>query len=245
MYGKVEDGYELVIKFFELIQGPKQKASYFLQQLFVHLTEAVQRGGVPASSLDEYLTRQFLRGCRDDQLLTKLGLVEGQTVPFQELLRVVRIQEKLKEERESRFGSVKSFATVATDGGLDKVATHVRDLERQFKGFVEKGHRVSNRDSGEASATDSNVTAEIRELRAAVHQLQATGSSSKPVKERSGASTSDKQTRRFRGFCYRCGEDGHPQWKCRAKEPNPVLVQEKLMAKTSAKRSSYHPKATV
>ncbi len=42
-----------------------------------------------------------------------------------------------------------------------------------------------------------------------------------------------------RGFCYKCGEDGHRAWDCR-KESNPTLVQEKLLQ--NAKKAGTGPK---
>ncbi len=45
----------------------------------------------------------------------------------------------------------------------------------------------------------------------------------------------NQQRKKFRGFCYKCGLDGHVMHQCTS-EANPTLVQEKLCAQSEAGR---------
>ncbi len=227
MYGKVETGYELVIKFYEMIQTPKQSASDYLQTLYIHLVEAVEQGGIQRGDQDRYLTRQFLRGCRDEYVLSKLDLQESNPLPFTDLLRLIRATEATRQERLARFGKSAVCASLDVDDRSEagSLKDYVSDLERQVKDMA-----VQNK----------SRSAAVNDLTSQVQQLQVGAS-----KERGATSavptSQQKKQKKFHGFCYRCGKDGHVAWKCKC-TANPSLVQENLaQAEKKRKSQQTHP----
>ncbi len=152
MYGKVESSHELVIRFHECIQGPREAASDFLQRLFLRLTEAIQGGGIVSQCQDLYLTKQFLRGCRDENLLAKLGLNEHQPQSFQQLLKMIRVQESIKLERQAHFDKSGICASISSDTSeLKALKEQVKSLERQLSSERNKTHAMPRGPSGSES----------------------------------------------------------------------------------------------
>ncbi len=77
-YGAVEDGKELLVTFFSLHQDQNtaEKPSSYLQRLQTVLNKVVKMRAISASDADKELLLQFIRGCWNDGLITKLQLVQ-------------------------------------------------------------------------------------------------------------------------------------------------------------------------
>jgi hypothetical protein len=129
IYDSVEDGHELLVKYFNVLQEPGQTAAEFLRVLYVRLTQVVLRGGIPTVSFTSHLNRQFSRGCRDDTLLHHLKLNPSQSeVDFLTLMSSVRAEEARSEERKKRFG----------DEIVNTLRSQVSDLKLEVKALVRK-----------------------------------------------------------------------------------------------------------
>lgn len=230
-YDKRTDGHELLAHLYEMIQGPKQTASEYCQELYIHLSEVIQMKGLHPADFDLYLNRQLMRGCRDDHLLERLALDPDRPIPFPDLIRLIRAEETRRQERDSRFGAAPKARSHMMDVASEqtsKLEKQVKELQQQMKSLMGK---QSSTPPPKPTAED-RLREQVQALQAMVNELQQGKSSgtSKP------AATSTQGNRRpFRGFCYKCGKDGHVMQRCTS-EANPALVQEKLVAQAEAKR---------
>lgn len=104
VYGSVEDGDELLVKFISALQNQGEKPSTYLHRLHVMLSATIRRGGVTEAERNRCLLKQFCRGCWDNSLIADLQLDGRKTSPpsFSELVVLIRTAEdkqSLKEER--------------------------------------------------------------------------------------------------------------------------------------------------
>ena len=103
LYGPTAAGGDLLAAFFQMNQGTEQSASEFLNQLFVSLSEVVERDGIPMGQMLPTLVDQFQRGTHDEDLLNKLRLDEQEFPPqFPDLLSKVRHIESRRTQRRLR-----------------------------------------------------------------------------------------------------------------------------------------------
>ena len=56
-YNRVQDGHELLVRFHDSIQSPKQSSSDYCQQLYILLCEVLQSKGISSDLFDQYLNR--------------------------------------------------------------------------------------------------------------------------------------------------------------------------------------------
>ena len=66
-YGSMVDGEELLIEFYNLVQG-KESASAFLSRLYIELGEVVKFGGISVHEMDKVLIKQFVRCTTDNEM---------------------------------------------------------------------------------------------------------------------------------------------------------------------------------
>lgn len=104
VYGSVEDGDELLVKFISALQNQGEKPSTYLHRLHVMLSATIRRGGVTEAERNRCLLKQFCRGCWDNGLIADLQLDGKKMLPpsFAELVVLIRTAEdkqSLKEER--------------------------------------------------------------------------------------------------------------------------------------------------
>lgn len=233
-YNRIQDGHELVARVYEMLQSSKQTASDYCQHLYIKLTEALQMGGLHPSEFDLHLNRQFLRGCRDDLLLEHLSLdPTAHPLPFSDLIKLIRAEEMRRAERESRFGKSRMQSHMieaeSTEPTSD-LASQVKDLQEQMKGLLQERPAKP-----EIPSSQDLLFQQVQNLQAMVMQFSKSASTEKHSPQASSY-TPGPQTprRRFTGFCYNCGEDGHVMQRCRS-DANSVLVQQKLKAQSAAK----------
>lgn len=74
VYGSVEDGDELLVKFISALQNQGEKPSTYLHRLHVMLSATIRRGGVTEAERNRCLLKQFCRGCWDNSLIADLQL---------------------------------------------------------------------------------------------------------------------------------------------------------------------------
>jgi hypothetical protein len=208
IYGETEDGSELLIKYFGILQESGQLGSDYLQKLYIKLTEVTMRDGIRAGEFQQHLNKQFFRGCRDDSLLRHI-----QTDPlydqfgFLDLMDAIRKEETRLVAREKRFGtSLSEKETVQT------LRVEVAALQIQ----LEKKDSIQKEGKKETARVDTSKP------------QQVSGNVGNRYQDRPRLS-------RRKVFCFRCGEDGHTMDGCK-KDHNPQLVQEKLIGRAEAKK---------
>ena len=194
LYGSTADANDLLADFFHMFQGQSETASEYLNSLFLHLCEVIQREGLHMGELPRTLLRQFIRGVHDEDLLNKLRLEDKVDNPpnFPDLFSAVRSEESRRTERRLRHKkSAKSQNLIVSD---------LNDLS----------------------------VAENREI----PLTQVTSPPSEVALLRQRIATLEERASNRRGFCYRCGEDGHFATECSA-TPNKKLVSEKVELRKS------------
>lgn len=107
IYGSVEDGDELLVKFMATLQDKDERSSTYLNRLQVTLSAVVRRGGVAESERDRYLLKQFCRGCWQNELITDLQLeqkTKEKIIPsFSDLVLLIRTEEDKQAAKDRRM----------------------------------------------------------------------------------------------------------------------------------------------
>ena len=123
-----------------------------------------------------------------------------------------------------------------------QAATHL--IERLLKPWHES---LEDPDTAQQEVLDFQK--EIKALRAEIAQLKtgfASTNTRKSQQEKKQGNTVDEkeklkpaQKKKFNSFCYICGEDGHLRYDCE-KEPNPALVQKKLLERSKKTKATLN-----
>lgn len=105
VYGSVEDGDELLVKFMGTLQNNDEKPSDYLDRLQVALSAVVRRGGITEEERNYYLLKQFCRGCWNDGLIADLQLERRTSVQssFAELVLLIRTEEDKQASKHNRI----------------------------------------------------------------------------------------------------------------------------------------------
>ena len=106
IFGSTSDGHDLLAEFYQILQLPNQTTSEYLTQLYTRLCEVVKQEGILMREVKETLTRQFLRGTTDEEMLTKLRLEEDRPLDFPAFIAKVRREEARRTERRLRLRKV-------------------------------------------------------------------------------------------------------------------------------------------
>jgi len=227
LYESVEDGQELLIKFFTTYQQEKEAASAYLQRIYLQVMDVADKGGIKVSEVSGYLVRQFVRGSHDDTLIQKLGLDDTEdSIPgFAELLLAIRKEEARRTEKRLRL----KVGRVATQTSSPvKPPNTERALQSEDKQQI--AELTSRLEVMEIMLQQHHVPSpshgHSESWRKQSPEAAATGR--EPSLGSGGSRWKNKRTRRRTQFCYKCGLDGHYADKCTA-DKNPELVQQKLL----------------
>ncbi len=249
VYGQVEDGQELLVKFFSAFQSEKESPSDYLQRLHSELLVVVRRGGIELDAVGYHLTRQFIRGCFDEGLLQKLRLEEQDSDScwnFADLLVEVRREECKRKEKQLRLRKKPSAfihqstsdvpadaVSVDVQKKLSALQQQVSTLSKQLgSGKYEKRKKVKRQVQGN-QASFSDLQEQVVTLQKQISELS-------PASEKVTPGNTGSKRSGFKGFCYNCGEDGHIAAGCKAGS-NPTLVQEKLLKRRSSRVQDRNP----
>ena len=221
LYGSVEDGQELLVRFFTTYQEDKEIASAYLQRLYLKIMDVADKGGIVVAQVLSHLLRQFIRGSYDESIIQKLNLEEQVEDPpsFADILLSIRREETKRTEKRLRLKPGRVAAQVISPPKSPMPE-----------------HRVESKDS----KLISELTSRLKELEAQMHQHNVvnsyrghSGSQNNSSASSNNSGSSKPPDVRKRGprrklFCYRCGLDGHYAHLCKNKK-NPELVQNKLL----------------
>jgi hypothetical protein len=226
-FGGTVDGDELLIDFYQILQGDKQTASEYVSFLFIELGEVVKFGGLSIDQMPKVLLKQFIRGTSDEDMLNKLKLEDKVANPptFPDLISSIRREESKRTER--RLRHKKQVRVHATTVKSDVSSDELHHLRQRLT---------------ELEATSVGVESEREVPALAVPQMPSsqepephvpTASQPGLVQLHQRMATLEEQFSTVRNrnvFCYRCGEDGHLATDCQ-NAPNKKLVQEKSEAR--------------
>ena len=210
------EGDDLLADFYQMVQDEKKSASEYLTDLYIELTEVVKEGGATLISMPRMLLSQFIRGTRDEELLTRLRLEEQKSNPpsFPEFIANVRREESKRTERKlrlKRMSVVKASAVKASEDTnseeLQLLQKRVNKLESMCAAVVEE------------EKEDTEEEPEVAKLQRRIAQMEK---------------KFDKVRPRLI-FCYRCGEEGHIATECQG-TANKELVKQKIEQRKARKR---------
>jgi hypothetical protein len=208
IYGRVEDGHDLIVAFHTTYQDDKETASNYLNRLYLLLVEAADRGGLPVTGIPQYLLRQFIRGCADDSFVQRLNLEAMQTPPgFGNFLLLVRKEECRRTEKRIRL---KRASNTTTSQPCSKTQNEARPRDR----------------TSELEVQLQQLTSKFEALQSATTPPLKTASSPAQTFNPTETNSRSSQPRRPY-FCYKCGIDGHRRANCH-KAANPELVYQRL-----------------
>ena len=227
VYGASMTADDMMLDFHEICQKEEETASDYLQRLHTELMYIADNSSdSPPSPADikKYLLRQFLRGCFDDDIIQRLKL-EDLTNPlefdvFYQKLRTAEMRRTSKQKRMTNVSKGKKKPYQHHHQGLHSDgATHdsTEDLA------------ISQRSTDN---TTTRIAAMEERLEALTSQI-ATLASQLQQHEPTQQKKETPRQRRSGMFCYNCGEDNHHMRNCQ-NEKNPVLVQEKMIARQNA-----------
>jgi hypothetical protein len=223
------DGDDILADFYQMIQEERKTASEFLSDLYVELTEIVKEGGASMGRMPKLLLSQFIRGTRDEDILTKLRLEDLKTNPpsFPDLMSAVRREEGKRTERKLRLKRANvtvtrsSLVTASPEAVPELPDPDVERLQRRV-------NKLESMCAGLEAMTVEDVpepeTVEIPRQEVARMQRRLAQLEDKVNKVRSRSI-----------FCYRCGEDGHVATDCNGPS-NKALVLEKVEKRNQRRR---------
>ena len=132
IFGSTSDGHDLLADFYQIIQLPNQTTSEYLTQLYTRLCEVVKQEGILMREVPETLTRQFLRGTTDEEMLTKLRLEVDRPLDFPAFIAKVRREEARWTERRLRLRKVvrSNVSTASHSPTQSTMVTSPRESQR-------------------------------------------------------------------------------------------------------------------
>ena len=136
VYGDADDPQDLLNKFHAMVMTSEEKASDYLNRLYLFLGELRHRGIVKCDVADSVLLKQFVYGCADEHLILKLRLDEdGRKIPdFGTLLFAIRQEETKRSRRQHSINKVGVKQVAASDGAceLEALRKEVASLKSQL-----------------------------------------------------------------------------------------------------------------
>ena len=106
IFESTSDGHDLLADFYQILQLPNQTTSEYLTPLYTRLCEVVKQEGILMRDVPEMLTRQFLCGTTDEEMLNKLRLEEDRPLDFPAFIAKVRREEARWTEHRLRLCKV-------------------------------------------------------------------------------------------------------------------------------------------
>nr|XP_057906640.1 uncharacterized protein LOC131104002 [Doryrhamphus excisus]XP_057906648.1 uncharacterized protein LOC131104002 [Doryrhamphus excisus] len=259
-FGSAESGDDLYFAFRLMQQQPGEKLSDFLRRLERSLAKVIQRGGLPASSMDRVRLEQLLRGATvSDLMLIQLRLRERKSAPpnFLQLLSEIRTEEGYEASRKKLSASVRQvYADPEVDGKqaeIQNLKAELKELKSMVASVVTKQSR-SKDDHSELTHSSMPPSPENRqdpELAALKKELKrmkqkvmnkvtepGTAVSVSTMEATKQVHNSPKRVPKGENFCYRCGENGHFATKCGNTENQAKVIKKLIQAlKVTRQRS--------
>ena len=179
-----------------------ETTSEYLRALYLELTEIVQLDALHRREIPSALLKQFVRGTQDEAMLAKLRL-EEKTVDPPDFPELFQLVRQEESRRAERKQRQRKVGR-----SRQAVAT---EPSAPADATPSPSPATNSQQQQQQPSELDEVKGELAELKLAFANLART-------------------TRK--GFCFRCGLDGHHAPECR-NDPNPSLVQERRSAQKS------------
>lgn len=224
-YGKIADGHELLMKFFDLFQKDDEIPSRYLQRLQLLLRRIVDSGEVSPADEFKTLVRQFCRGCRDDHMLHEMDLM----VPFKQLdykdfadlFCALSEEEDRIRDKERRFTDPSRKQTVGKSQQLQQ--NEMAQLVEKVNALSLKLEQVTNEKAQLSNLADSGPVPPQAQALGFGRGRGAARSFNSEYRPRSRPPNPNRRIL----ICYNCGIKGHSFRNCE-NQPNPARVCESL-----------------
>ena len=214
------DGDDLLADYYQMIQEEKNPSSEFLSDLYIELVEVVKEEGATIGQMPRLLLKQFIRGCRDEDLIAKLRLENKISDPpaFPVLMADIRREEARRTERKLRLKrgmTLRTQAVTVSDAEVDPELEALQKKVNKLESLCSNITANANCANSPANCTPAQETvSQDSEVAQIQHRLAK-------VEERL------TKVRHQSLFCYRCGIDAHIATDCKH-PPNKALVQLKM-----------------
>ena len=233
IYGVAIDRHSVLKEFYDAVQDLKVKEtpSSFLNRLYLLMEECKEVGAIKHEDAMETLLKQFISGCLDETLLTKLRFEDRESDPpsFGDLLMTVRKEEakRTKKQMLAKLIKTQQIQAVNSEDNLEMVA--LRQQVGQLKQQIAKSQDVRLRET--AGSTDVEILKQqVMMLRQELHRDTLTKQDSKVQEARkSDQNRGEQQQSRTmrRKFCFKCGNYDHMVWTC-TNRSDPDLVTKRF-----------------
>lgn len=199
IYGKVEDGHDLLVAFHTTYQEEHESSSAYVNRLYLLLVHVAEKRGMLVVMIPTYLLRQFIRGCQDDSFVQNLGLRGKVDDPptFGDFLLMIRKEESRRTEKRLRLR-----------------------LRAKNDSPVKSGKPSSN-----LEAQVQQLTNRLAELEKPKFEPTPPPNQKTYEERKSEYKPKVKGNKKF--FCFKCGQDFHRRATC-TNDANPELVYQKL-----------------
>lgn len=172
MYGSVEDGDELLVKFISALQNQREKPLTYLHRLHVMLSAAIRRGGVAEAQRNGCLLKQFCRGCWDNNLIADLQLERRKVAPpsFADLIVLVHTEEDKQFLKEERMKKHLASVPVQLRTATHQQSVYCTDASDESRVEVQNHQSPKQKSAKPKNSTDKS---EVDVLKKEVAKLQA------------------------------------------------------------------------
>nr|XP_023661390.1 paraneoplastic antigen Ma1 homolog [Paramormyrops kingsleyae] len=211
-YGTTESGPDLMARFRHTYQESGEKLSAFLYRLDKLLHRALLKGGIDAVGINRARMEQLIKGAlTNDMVALRIRMTHTLQSPpsFSQLMKEIREEEHWVAARGNFKASV---ATVVSSQA--SVPSELQNLKKEVNELSSQVRQLLN------VATLPGVFD--------CTPQKAPSKSSERVNQDNSPKAKPIQPTVPMIFCYKCGEDGHKKWECKAPE-DLRKVNQKLM----------------
>lgn len=201
-YGTTESGPDLMARFHHTYQETGEKLSAFLYRLDKLLHRALLKGGIDAVGINRARMEQLIKGAlTNDMVALRIRMTHTLQSPpsFSQLMKEIREEEHWVAARENVKASVATVVSpqASVPSELQNLKKEVKELSTQVSQLLNVATVPCASDCAPQKTPSKNSESVNRDNS---HKTKLTQPPVPVI------------------FCYKCGEDGHKKWECKAPE---------------------------
>ncbi|XP_043082986.1 paraneoplastic antigen Ma1 homolog [Puntigrus tetrazona] len=200
-YGTTESGPDLMARFRHTYQESGEKLSAFLYRLDKLLHRALLKGGIDAVSINKARMEQLIKGAlTNDMVALRIRMTHTLQSPpsFPQLMKEIREEEHWVAARENVKASVANVVSTQAS-----VPSELQNLKKEVKELSTQVSQLLNLASLPCASDCTPQKISSKRSEGVTDNSQKVKPAQSPVPMI---------------FCYKCGEDGHKKWECKAPE---------------------------